>query len=520
MKHYRLIWNNHWPAPYESAWSYLGRLLAINGMLPRQLYPLICNDAHSHIKSDTLDYNISDWIDFNKLAALLNVTPLRLRHGFLDQLGFPVTSAMSPRHGIRHCPKCLKAGYHSVFFELSLINYCPWHGAELMSGCRPCATTVRYSGFAATEVDTDSDDNNAFTDYIIGTPCGHETYDTRDIHSFDVGDLPVKDVLRKSNSFLLWWGAINKDRSIPQGTRGALIGRSNDAYSQKHHEFNDKFLFIIEKYVGPCPWKISARSVPTDFMKWENSDPVISSLPDGARTSDKIAIATYKSIRRHLTKKYVKSHRYCYNQLTHISDHESMCLHKGVACTVSVSFVTWRMRIETIDKPRTITMHHANSDEFRLMLFPDWSNSQNRSLTEMAHNWYGMFFNIWGVIEDNNHIHKSLRIVRNYLDRAYNYNLNYNGFYYPVLDYVGSLHEKIQWTLLPVRRYLVERSRRRCDERRKKNLPMINSHVCDEMLQWSWRNDEFYKDVRQRHLFYLIRDDEIPVKYRADYLVL
>ena len=43
---------------------------------------------------------------------------------------------------MRFCPECLRAGYHTVVFQLTCINHCPIHKLPLISGCPHCGKPV------------------------------------------------------------------------------------------------------------------------------------------------------------------------------------------------------------------------------------------------------------------------------------------------------------------------------------------------------------------------------------------
>lgn len=57
-------------------------------------------------------------------------SPLQL-HGCFDQ--------PAPRH-LRHCPACVRFGYHTMAFQMPSIAECPWHGEPLQGCCRSCGT--------------------------------------------------------------------------------------------------------------------------------------------------------------------------------------------------------------------------------------------------------------------------------------------------------------------------------------------------------------------------------------------
>lgn len=70
-----------------------------------------------------------------------------LKYSFFDGW-FPLpghleseTLEMRPRPRIRHCPQCIKMGYHSVIFYFEHITHCPWHH-EVLEACQQCSDVL------------------------------------------------------------------------------------------------------------------------------------------------------------------------------------------------------------------------------------------------------------------------------------------------------------------------------------------------------------------------------------------
>ncbi len=142
--HERLTWNPFDPAPYESAWSVFGKLLALNFCKPADITNAISRQECTDSKY--LVFRDCNWIDFDRFSDLIGVAPNRLRAGFLQQLGFPQFSYRDGAHGIRFCPECLKFGYHSILFDLALVTECPIHQKPLQKGCTVCCNAIARTG--------------------------------------------------------------------------------------------------------------------------------------------------------------------------------------------------------------------------------------------------------------------------------------------------------------------------------------------------------------------------------------
>lgn len=489
-------------------------------MRPHQLYRLICKDEYVGADAKLLHFYTSEWIDFRKFSQLLNVDHLRLRKGFLDQLGFPPGGSSLHYNGVRHCPICISHGYHSVFFDLVLINECPWHKVKLLSPCYKCAAAVRYKGLSGREIALPGDRESTISDYIISTPCEHVRFDTRNPNSFEVGARWGEVIENEAERFISWWRGVDNNQTIPAGAREMLIVNANEARSHRWPSYKDRVRSIIERQYRPSPWELASEAAPSDFIRWGRAGKGMASLLGETRTSDDVVIATYKSIRRHLLKKYVKKHRRCYNELTHVSRHESLCLKKAVMCTTSVAFVTWRLRIEKMDTPIELTKSRAENDDFEVMLCQDWSGVERLTLTLLAHNWYGVFFILWDSIEQSTLRNKGLGIVRNESGRAFSHEFCC-GEYYPLdLKYLGVEQETTQWLLLPLRSRLTMNSLERCKKRRTQHQSIIDKHILDDLEYWALHNKESFDDANHGYIFYMVRDYAIASGYGSHHIIL
>lgn len=78
------------------------------------------------------------------LSAELGMSPVELKPSFVDGW-FPVPkpyehdlTSQRGRVQIRHCPQCIKYGYHSVVFYFGVVTHCPWHG-DALERCEQCS---------------------------------------------------------------------------------------------------------------------------------------------------------------------------------------------------------------------------------------------------------------------------------------------------------------------------------------------------------------------------------------------
>jgi hypothetical protein len=85
-----------------------------------------------------------------------------LKYSFLDGW-FPIpklwecaTLLMRGRARIRHCPQCIKFGYHSAVFYFEHITHCPWH-REALQYCENCTDVLLKTWYEKKALETVSE---------------------------------------------------------------------------------------------------------------------------------------------------------------------------------------------------------------------------------------------------------------------------------------------------------------------------------------------------------------------------
>lgn len=207
----RFTWNPALPLPYESAWGLFSKLLALNYCNPVDVAEAIVKEGVSRPRK--LNFRDSSWIDIDRFSEMLRIHPQRLKRCFLDQLGFPHITPDDDERGIRYCPLCLAKGYHSVFFDLGMIEGCPIHGAKLEKSCADCTTTLLREGLLRDVNPQDSKqplpDFNV-SQHIYGSRCGHIYFDpNRPLRpAFTLSKSEECEIELWGDRLVRWWGSI------------------------------------------------------------------------------------------------------------------------------------------------------------------------------------------------------------------------------------------------------------------------------------------------------------------------
>jgi hypothetical protein len=134
----RLTWYPGTVLPYASLWHTVLRVIALNllasGELPDGPGRVIGSSCANHRVVHLL-HNDGVPVDTQLLAHWLGESPEAFRWSHLGVM--PAWSRFLFTPGLRLCPQCTAAGYHSALLSLRLLDRCPIHGVPLLDRC-PC----------------------------------------------------------------------------------------------------------------------------------------------------------------------------------------------------------------------------------------------------------------------------------------------------------------------------------------------------------------------------------------------
>lgn len=338
---HKLIWQSNAPAKYESSWSLFAKLLAMNVITPIKLASLISN--HQSPKR-TLRFWDSSWIDLDKLSKLLDVETSLISTGFLNNfiLYNPPDIDYEPVLGIKFCPECLKKGFHSIFFQFTFIKYCPWHNLELTPPCNVCVSAISSEGLL----------RNSILDWsTYSTECGHFQFNDSKVPLLNQLSFEEQNIVNKTTEeFLQWWSRVVSCVEIGQVLSKSVI--DND-----RRENLPKYLAAAELIAGKCPWKISDDRYSVKTVRWFDITDINKRLDYrnaevqqteeyGSILRQSEADKNYRALRRYFFRKYIKTHRCCWNELSNYNYAEAQNLSSDSFCIVTVAFIAWRLSIE------------------------------------------------------------------------------------------------------------------------------------------------------------------------------
>lgn len=389
---YRLIWEGSAPGPFESGWSIFAKLLLLNGMKASHIATQISITNQSVLKNFNLNFRYSEWIDFQRFSNALGVEQERLRSAFLDQLGFLVdidTNGRSRLPGIKICRECLAKGYHCVLFEIGFIDRCPWHQIKLEKACSDCLQFViqpnvgwKKEGSDAKKSKRDSDNWDTWS-----SRCGHIHFsNAKTSRSIQFSLLEQKIIAERCKQFLKWSMEVGKSAELSRVLFQYDYHDSDENWLHKH-------ISAAESIAGPCPWPIGHTSSTVRSHIWTQTSSISKSVDDyrAPRQSDWDIV--YRSIRRHIFKRYIRQHRICWNEMSSYSRIDALHLDSDTLCPVSLAYAAWRMASERFINIEAFKVGNLRHYPIRIIrldhLGIEYSLKAHASLL------YAQFFYIW-----------------------------------------------------------------------------------------------------------------------------
>ena len=492
--HERLTWHPFDPAPYESAWSVFGKLLALNFCKPADIANAIRRQGCADVKY--LAFRDCDWIDFDRFSDLTGVAPNRLKAGFLQQLGFPRFSYHDGAHGIRFCPECLKFGYHSILFDLALVTECPIHQKPLQNGCTVCCNAVARTGLVREasphRIYGGVIHDSAWRSDTYSSKCGHIYFDPErvlGIRRFDFNQR--RDMSRACEEFIRWWKKVFASSNIAPG----LIARlSQTSFKDQEENTLSLSMDIAQKVAGKCPWRTFISPTPANWITLNRSQ---NGVGDGIfpieYESDLGKI--YRSVRRHIFEKYIRAaHWTCWREMAAYEFEMSRALSGRNVCAAVLAYMSWRMSIEGFSNIKGFSLRKAHNPNILSFDFVE------TTATELANAWYAQFFTILARIE------KMLEERRHfYIERTPR-----AAKFLGETEFVPNTDQGIKngtwYIVFPNKTAATRVALLRCHRRRRVCKSMINERAADQMYTWGWCSD--YSSYSSPNLLFRIKHED------------
>lgn len=388
----RLTWPAIWPLPFESFWSIVNKVLALNHLTCGELIALIKKD-HTYKRFGTIESSDTDWVDFRRFANLLGIREERLKEGCRDQLGIDAEGL--PR-GIRTCPRCWnEACYHSVFFDLGVLSECPFHKCKLSTPCKRCTSQLRFT--VRSEKRT-----GVFKRYCVA--CKSTTPNLTSLINMSNLNCEFADTLQREGvEFLRWWTKFGEDFPARDIVAADLLYDWQDKGSQPL-SWKRYIAITHDSYYLPS-WLQQAPCTPAQYFCWSEflSDRTSFRFRDEVRQhmwSSDIG-RSYRSLKKYIYARFVRPHARCYRELMKLSWKQCQILRGEKLCITAVAFAAWRMAIEGVI--RLEDLHGVRKRRFELKLSEIYEY-EGMSLEGSLRLSYFTFLSIWSELQQRRNI--------------------------------------------------------------------------------------------------------------------
>lgn len=489
----RLTWHPFDPAPYESAWSVFGKLLALNFCKPADIANAIRRQGCADSKY--LVFRECDWIDFDRFSDLIGVAPNRLRAGFLQQLGFPRFPYHDGAHGIRFCPECLKFGYHSILFDLALVTECPIHQKPLQKGCTVCCNAVASTGLVR-EVSPHRINGGVIHDsawradtYV--SKCGHIYFDPErvlGIRRFEFNQR--RDMSKACEEFIRWW---RKAFTSTNAAPGLIARLGQTSFKAQDESALSLSMDIARRVAGECPWPTSISPSPASWVTLRRSQTNVDdeSFPIEFK-SDLGKI--YRSVRRHIFKKYIRpSHLTCWREMAAYELEMSRAISSHTVCVMVLAYMSWRMSIEGFSNIEGFGLkkpHNPNLFSFDFV---------ENTATELANSWYAQFFAILGRIEE------MLKAGGHFYIERSSGEARFVGSAEFVPNIEQGTNSGTWYIVFPNKDRATRIAATCCNGRNRGGQSMLNVSAANQIYSWGWNG--YYSSFNMPTLLFRIKDE-------------
>lgn len=314
--------------PYSSSWLVFANLLKWNRFYDiRQLveYFLLSSQWREH----SVHWEYSKNFPMTELETAMSLEVGTLKSSFIDWW-FP-DMEHSHRAQIRHCPQCIKAGYHSVIFYFERVTHCPWHGHALEL-CEKCTRLLNV------------DFTSQQAMYRFGGQCDHlsvvlgltrpQNLDAGFFYEVDQWVTDFADWIRGSINLIgrsaheVLVNTLKSEMMDVSIAYGYLVrnlgspGFANDA-------FNNSVVLTL-----PCP-KLRSNSE-NGVSRNLGLPAIMGGLSEHERHEMRTCV---KSLRRYIFKRYIRHHRKCLMRLRRIEHDQWYMLRADVACPCVMAYL-------------------------------------------------------------------------------------------------------------------------------------------------------------------------------------
>ena len=185
--------------PYISGYGLLLRAVRINCFGRKDLYTVFGIRAAQDI--DLLQACHRPGRPRTRLEASFGLERSPLTNHWREEMWCPITIGdrwKELHHRVRHCPVCLRYGYHCALFQMPFVHTCPWHSIPLRDTCESC----------------ERPHNGHLTAGSMGVcECGHDPVDVH-LATAQMRSFPAAEAQALLEPYLMWCDAQRAERHL------------------------------------------------------------------------------------------------------------------------------------------------------------------------------------------------------------------------------------------------------------------------------------------------------------------
>ena len=147
----RYTWGQSWQGPFEGAFTLVSKLAWANCIGPGRMSRIFAvkQQVDHPGAPPPRSFVKGQWKQFPALASL-EPDDVKFRtllcQSVLSKLAGKWAAVLSTDMRVRYCPECLARGYHSTVFQISALVCCPMHHVSLLDECK-CGAPMPIYGF-------------------------------------------------------------------------------------------------------------------------------------------------------------------------------------------------------------------------------------------------------------------------------------------------------------------------------------------------------------------------------------
>jgi hypothetical protein len=315
-----ITWNKEWVGNFESPWSIFEKIKYANQATLNDLFNLFWKlQSNGHRAKNRGNYlrNLItlEGIDKYKTEKLLGFSIEQFNTKNIDLI---TNVFLYPKHSdnylfrkeLAYCKECLNIGFHSIFHQFKLLDYCPYHNKKLNLSCEKCNSNIPYLL-----------NDNAYSD-PFQCKCGHSFFNYKYDYSTiwkKVNELSIHD------STIIRWLDLNCKNS------SKVYYHIENKYSNSNR--------ILENII----YRLETNQMSNKLITKKNSTKNISNNLDITSEIDnsifELFKVNFKSIVRYLKKTILLKHKTCIVRYKKISSDLDDCPY-------AFAFINWRKEIE------------------------------------------------------------------------------------------------------------------------------------------------------------------------------